>query len=501
MVARARTIKKLGELFPKGLTYLADVGGRSFLRSHGIGSKLSRDDVVRLIRASGAFDETFYKATYQDVREAGADPISHWVDFGAREGRDPSDPRNPNPEVYRLLERHRPDTRRPTESSGKSLEWRKKSSRPERRAPILPLRFSPLQRSDAATQYSELAPEVRSAPIPPSFVLGPFPELLTQTYFADVTALSVGCYTLNDVGVTSHGLLVRKGALLTCEQLNLSEGIIKQTSCDGNILAESDFSRMIDEPIVCLVGPGHMVYGHWLVDFLPRLYILKQNGINPLTTKYLIPANTPKFALSLLTLLGISEHQLVFFEPYAEVVGAACLIVPTLLRTNSRTHPLFRPAIEYVLSLIRREGNRAYEGEAGRRLYVTRGGSGPENRKLLNRQAIEKIAADRGYALVRPETLSMVDQMNMFSRAESIVGEYGSALHGSLFAPSKTVVCALRATAHHPGFLQSGLCQAMGQKIGYVFGAAGWHDVEQEFSIPEDDFKTALTLVDMHRTD
>jgi capsular polysaccharide biosynthesis protein len=119
----------------------------------------------------------------------------------------------------------------------------------------------------------------------------------------------------------------------------------------------------------------------------------------------------------------------------------------------------------------------------------------------LNRQAIEKIAADRGYALVRPETLSMVDQINMFSRAESIVGEYGSALHGSLFAPSKTVVCALRATAHHPGFLQSGLCQAMGQKIGYVFGAAGWHDVEQEFSIPEDDFKTALTLVDMCGTD
>jgi hypothetical protein len=103
----------------------------------------------------------------------------------------------------------------------------------------------------------------------------------------------------------------------------------------------------------------------------------------------------------------------------------------------------------------------------------------------LNRQAIEKIAADRGYALVRPETLSMVDQINMFSRAESIVGEYGSAL----------------ATAHHPGFLQSGLCQAMGQKIGYVFGAAGWHDVEQEFSIPEDDFKTALTLVDMCGTD
>ena len=490
------------------LFFCASVGERwGFLAPYRTGPKISRDKFVRLIRASGAFDEAFYKAAYPDVRDAGVDPFEHWLNVGAREGREPSDPRTPNPEVYRLLEHHLRGlplvADKPVQSSG----TRPKDWHCERGATLTQptssrsLKFSPLEPSNPLTQYNELAPAAQSAPISPSFVLGPFPEFLTNSYFADVTALSVGCYTLKKIGVTSHGLLVRDGKLLTSGQLSLSEESIKEAASYGSICAKREFSRIVDEPVVSLAGPGHLIYGHWLVDFLPKLYLLQRNGIDPSAVNYLLPANTPRFALSWLQLLGISERQFVFFEPYEEAVGATCLFVPTLLRTNGRTHPLFRSAIEYLLSLIPRRSSRAHGNGAGRRIYLSRGGDGPENRKLLNRRGIEQIAVDRGYTVVRPETLSITDQLTMLSRARCIVGEYGSALHGSLFAPPGTVVCALRASARHPGFLQSGLCQAMGQKIGYVFGSAGEHDVEQKFSIPEDEFSTALTLVDMYGTD
>jgi capsular polysaccharide biosynthesis protein len=360
-----------------------------------------------------------------------------------------------------------------------------------------PLYFSPLEPSDAGTSYNELAPLAWSLPISPSFVLGPFPEYLTHSYFADITTLSVGCYTLNNIGMTSHGLLVRDGALLTSDQLNTNESAINEAARYGRICAGAEFSRLLDEPVVSLVGPGHLIYGHWLVDFLPKLYILRQSGIDPFAAKYLLPANTPQFALDWLQLLGISAGQFVFFEPYAEVIGAARVIVPTLLRTSSRTHPLFRSAIEYLLSLIPARGARGREDGTWHRVYLSRGVPLREGRKLLNRRAIEQIAADARYAVVRPETLSLADQLRMFALAKCIVGEYGSALHGSIFAPPGTVVCALRASARHPGFLQSGLCQVMGQKIGYVFGSVGEHDVEQEFTILTQDFKTALALIDM----
>src|SRR5271165_47970 len=489
------------------LFFCAASGKRwGFLPPYRSGPKVSRDEVVRLIRASGAFDDKYYRANYADVREAGVDPVEHWVDFGAREARNPSDPRLPNPEIYRLLDcylRGQPLTTTGTTAETVDQQRTPKTLKRHRGAGDQTrssgsLEFSALEPGGPSTHYHELAPAVSSLPVAPSFVLGPFPDFLTHTYFGDVTALSVGSYTLNNVGVTSHGLLVRDGVLLTSHLLSLSKESITEAAGYGNLYTRAEeYSRVIDEPIVSLAGPGHLIFGHWLVDFLPKLYLLRQSGIDPRAAKYLLPANTPHFALSWLQLLGITTQQLVFFEPYDEVVGATHLIVPTLLRTNGRTHPLFRPAIEYLTSLLPSKRERGSEPGTVKRLYLSRGVAGPENRKLLNRQAIERLAAKAGYKVVRPETLSITDQLRMFAGSKTIVGEYGSALHGSLFAPPGAMVCALRASARHPGFLQSGLCQAMGQKIGYVFGPAAEHDVEQEFTIREDDFKTALGLIDM----
>jgi hypothetical protein len=45
--------------------------------------------------------------------------------------------------------------------------------------------------------------------------------------------------------------------------------------------------------------------------------------------------------------------------------------------------------------------------------------------------------------------------------------------------------------------LQSGLREAIRQRIGYVFGSARSFDIAREFTILEDDFKSALALIQM----
>lgn len=47
-------------------------------------------DLVNLIRASQLFDEDWYLETYPDVKQAGIDPISHYLWLGSRLGRAPS---------------------------------------------------------------------------------------------------------------------------------------------------------------------------------------------------------------------------------------------------------------------------------------------------------------------------------------------------------------------------------------------------------------------------
>ena len=54
------------------------------------GAESSGGDDAQVIAESGIFDAEFYLASYPKVAKAGADPVRHYVNHGAREGLDPS---------------------------------------------------------------------------------------------------------------------------------------------------------------------------------------------------------------------------------------------------------------------------------------------------------------------------------------------------------------------------------------------------------------------------
>ena len=55
-----------------------------------IGFRMKRRLLIQRIMQTGLFDANFYRATYRDVRDAGADPIVHFLRAGAWEGRMPN---------------------------------------------------------------------------------------------------------------------------------------------------------------------------------------------------------------------------------------------------------------------------------------------------------------------------------------------------------------------------------------------------------------------------
>src|SRR4051794_39213542 len=57
---------------------------RSLRRGSGHGSADS------VLRASDLFDPAYYLSRYPDVQEAGIDPVTHYLEFGWKEGRRPS---------------------------------------------------------------------------------------------------------------------------------------------------------------------------------------------------------------------------------------------------------------------------------------------------------------------------------------------------------------------------------------------------------------------------
>jgi capsular polysaccharide biosynthesis protein len=155
---------------------------------------------------------------------------------------------------------------------------------------------------------------------------------------------------------------------------------------------------------------------------------------------------------------------------------------------------LLADAAKFLLSCVADRAGEPIRSGSNRRVFVSRARAS-QSRSLLNRERIEEMATAAGLELVYPEALSLLEQVNLFGETRMIVGEYGSALHGSLFSSPGTVVCALRGSLSHPGFIQSGFGKALAQPTGYVFGEAAEQGADGRFAVAEQSFAEALAVL------
>lgn len=341
--------------------------------------------------------------------------------------------------------------------------------------------------------FTEVSSRAISAPAPPQFVFGSIPASLNSIYYNEVIVHPVGVYTLADAGIAGDGFPIRAGQFLTAPYYCLAESYI--AAMLGNVKPAT--VRHESGRAICLSGPGYLIYGHWLVDILPKLYALDLLGIDLSTETLVMPANTPGFGLDWLKLLRIQPRRVLTYHPSEEILTFDQLVLPLPFRANSRASPLFPAA---VASLLARTGldPAAESSVPNGRVYVSRQNSGRFGRQLENAEEVEREVRDCGYSIVYPELLSLPQQIALFRHARFLVGEYGSALHASMFAGPDCVVCALRGTSTSPGFLQSGLCQVAGQRFGYVFGSTVEHaDGTQSFRVERTAVRRALDMMNI----
>jgi capsular polysaccharide biosynthesis protein len=245
---------------------------------------------------------------------------------------------------------------------------------------------------------------------------------------------------------------------------------------------------------VLFAGPGYRIYGHWLVDLLPKLYLLAASGLDVARCKFLMPADLPRFGRALLNAVGIDDSQLVHYDPSHDELLVEQLLVPTITHNSVRFSELYEKAVRFLVDRIRHGIGPLNPVERPTRLFVSRGTS--KQRLCVNREQIESMAGAAGFTILRPELLPFAEQVQQFAAARCILGEYGSGLHGSIFSRPGTVVCGLKEASHNRlSFLQSGIGEALGQPTGYVYGEPITGGAAGSFSISPDAFSACLRLV------
>lgn len=221
--------------------------------------------------------------------------------------------------------------------------------------------------------------------------------------------------------------------------------------------------RRDPRPALAFHGWGVRVYGHFLIEMLPKLLLAKRfpnlfSGLLPV-----LDLQMPDwFRAILASQFGIGETEAIWFDSAREQLHLERgVLLPHLLRPGG-FHPAARTLFADFAAITQEAPPASAE-----RLFVARGeheNPAAPRRRLVNEAELAEIAASEfGFLRIHPEQLSFPRQIGFFAQAKIILGQTGSAMHNALFSPPGAVIGQIRFTAPD----QSYIAALNGQRIAY----------------------------------
>ena len=309
---------------------------------------------------------------------------------------------------------------------------------------------------------------------------------------------AIGYLRLNRVYVLGNGLLLDENrkrirspylpyTFLNSEKgVKLSAGPVKKTSKFTFVTQDLSLKR-VTEPVALLTQPGDRIFGHWLVDLLPRLAITRNihQPLRYIVKNEVLNGNAIKDIESIFNIFDFDRKKALGLRPVTNAYFCEELIVPSVVRYGQQIH-------SFVNSLyfpLRNQMNLVDYLDA-KKVYLSRRKWTPsgQHRVLINALELEQYYQDRGYRIVYPEQLSFDQKLNLVRNAVEVVGEKGSALHLSLFSNKiKKMTVFLNPDEESAGLplLQQEICRIQAIDCHYVYGRALESNHGYEISIDD----------------
>jgi capsular polysaccharide biosynthesis protein len=171
-----------------------------------------------------------------------------------------------------------------------------------------------------------------------------------------------------------------------------------------------------------------------VVEYIGALAIPEMLGLGA-DLKILVNNDLASHQLALFKLLGVAKDRLLRWDP-AIPFRAKRLWAPTRL---TRAHSWFDPLLPHWYR--QRFAAHTSSEPPRRKLYLSR--SAVTRRRVGNEAEVIGTLEPLGYECVHAESLSVREQVALFSQASHIVGSSGGALTNMLFAPAGTRVTVL----------------------------------------------------------
>lgn len=302
-------------------------------------------------------------------------------------------------------------------------------------------KFSPVQ---VGKQSFRCSPMIEDVPTPSTFTVT-IPN--GSTWVAPQKNAWDVC---NEVAVlTSDGFLI--GDLSRAYPWYLPECDRYQT-VDHSLLRRQSLlpnAKKIAGKVAVLSGLSGHIYYHWMFDVLPRIAILNQSLVEQNQTlediDFFVVNNFSKaFQKETLETLGIPIEKVIASDLVPHIQAQQLVVpsfaghldwVPMRSLTFLRNGFLKKPAA--LRQLVFSETSQT-DRRKSKRLYITR--KRAKYRYIFNEADVVKMLAQFGFVSVALETLSVAEQIELFSQAEVIVAPHGSGLTNLAFCQAGTTV-------------------------------------------------------------
>jgi capsular polysaccharide biosynthesis protein len=190
-------------------------------------------------------------------------------------------------------------------------------------------------------------------------------------------------------------------------------------------------------------------YAHWMTEVLPRIALFCADERFKRVPIVIDDGLHENIMESLLLVAG-SDREIITLPSDKAIavdrlhVTSAAGYVPFGRRTSrvsDHSHGMFSPeAFEKLRSRLNALGQGTEDGVWPQKIYLRRDSS---MRGIINAAELEQLLVARGYAIVEPEKLTFLQQLQIFRNAKAIVAPTGAGLSNAICCKRGTHVVVL----------------------------------------------------------
>ncbi len=186
-----------------------------------------------------------------------------------------------------------------------------------------------------------------------------------------------------------------------------------------------------DIDTVLFLGNYGSHFGHWLIDYMSRLWAYPSGR----TTVLMPPIRGQEDARTQSHIAPIFDHIGLGGDRIARLATLTRLEHVAVPEPAFQTRfKIYRIADHHHMDFARRSVAECASSTIGRKIYLSRSRLARGIRRIVGEDIAEAWFNARGYESIHPETLSLADQALIFNRAEVIAGFEGSAFHSGMFS-------------------------------------------------------------------